>query len=297
MRTGESREVKIIAQVGIAYEVLRWEEKALVDAAKEIGLDVRLIHLHTAYLPVGCNSSKEAYEGLDLVLQRAISHSVGLNSTLAFESAGIRVINNSLAMAISINKLWTLRVLAQAGIKVPETIITFDFESSVKAAQVLGYPVVVKPIDGSWGRLIAMARDEEELRAIIEHRSYMANPVMKVNMLQEFVKKPDRDLRVFVVGDEVVTAIYRISNHWITNTARGGVAVPAKVDEELANLVLKVAKLVNIEVAGIDVFEDPERGYIVNEINATPEFKNTVKATGCQIQFKIMEYVKSQVRR
>lgn len=289
--------MKIIAQIGIAYEVLRWEEKALIDAAKELGLEIQLLHLHTLHLPVGLKNGKELYSNIHTILQRSISHAVALNSTLVFESAGLRVVNNSLATAMAMNKLWTLRMLLQSNIPVPETIITFDFEPSLKAAELLRYPVVVKPIDGSWGRLIAMARDEEELRAIIEHRSYIPNPVMKVNMVQEYVKKPNRDLRVFVVGDEVVAAIYRVSNHWITNTARGGTAIAANIDQELAELALKVAKSINGEVLGVDIFEDSERGYIVNEINAIPEFKNTVKATGCPIHIKIIEYIKSLVKR
>lgn len=287
----------IIAQIGITYEVIRWEEKALVEAAKELNLDVKLIHLHSSYLLVGPNGRKELDSELSVVLQRAISHTIALNSTLALESMGIRVINNSLSTAIAMNKLWTLRMLSSIGIATPDTVISFDFDSCLKAVNVLHYPVVVKPIDGSWGRLIAMARDEEELRALVEHRSYIPNPVMKVNMLQEFVKKPNRDIRVFVVGDEIPAAIYRVSNHWITNTARGGMAVPAKIDQSLEELALKVAKIINTEIVGVDIFEDQERGYIVNEVNAIPEFKNTVKATGCPIHVKIMEYIKNLVKK
>jgi len=212
--------VKIIAQIAITYELIRWEEKTLIETAKEQGLDVRLLHLHTLYIPIGGQTPRELYA--DVVLQRAISHSIALNSTIALESLGLRVVNNSLATAIAMNKLWTLKVLSQNKIPVPRTLIAFDFEPSVDAAKALGYPVVIKPIDGSWGRLIAMARDNEELRALIEHRNYIPNPTMKVNMIQEYVRKPDRDLRIFVIGDEVATAIYRVSNHWITNTARGG---------------------------------------------------------------------------
>ncbi|MEM1526028.1 MAG: lysine biosynthesis protein LysX [Ignisphaera sp.] len=295
MKTGESREVDVIAQIGLAYEILRWEEKALIEAAKEINLGVKLLHLHVACMSVGKRSTEEL--GVDIILQRAISHAIALNSTLALESMGMRVLNSSITTAIAMNKLWTLKVLAQKGLPIPNTIITFDFDPSLKAAQILGYPVVIKPIDGSWGRLIAMARDEEELRALLEHRSYISNPSIKVNMIQEFVKKPGRDLRIFVVGEEVVTAIYRVSNHWITNTARGGIALPAKIDQEVEELTLKAAKAVEGEILGVDVFEDPSRGYIVNEINAIPEFKNTVKVTGVPLHRKMMEYVKNLVKR
>jgi len=291
--------VGFIANSIMLYEVLRWEEKAILDAAKEMGLELEPIHLYNTILRVGENGLKSSalLSSVEIALQRAISHAIALNSTIALESLGIRVINSSMSTAIAMNKLWTLSILSRNNIKTPRTLITFSEESCYKAAQVIGYPVVLKPIDGSWGRLISMARDEEELRSVIEHRNYIPNPSMKVHMIQEFVNKPNRDIRVFVIGDEVPTAIYRVSNHWITNTARGGKAEPAKIDDELRELVLKTAKLIGIEIAGIDVFEDMERGYVVNEINAVPEFKNTVAATGVKLQLKIAEYIKTQLRK
>jgi [lysine-biosynthesis-protein LysW]--L-2-aminoadipate ligase len=283
------------------YEVLRWEEKAILDSAKEIGLDFTPIHLHTTFFCVSNDSFENPFcktlSQAPIALQRSISHANVLSSTLALEAMGIRVVNNSISTAISMNKLWTLTILSRNSIPIPRTIIAYSEEVCYNAARFLEYPVVVKPIDGSWGRLIAMARDDEELRAIIEHRSYLPNPVMRVHMIQEFVKKPNRDIRVFVVGDEVPAAIYRVSNHWITNTARGGKAVPARVDEELKELALRVAKLIGVEIAGIDVFEDRNRGYIVNEVNAVPEFKNTVMVTGVKIHLKIVEYLKNQLKK
>ncbi|PUA31822.1 MAG: lysine biosynthesis protein LysX [Zestosphaera tikiterensis] len=287
-----------MSKVGISYEVLRWEEKVLIEAVRKVGLEVVPLHLHNVKLFTD-PSKRELEEGLggvELILQRAISHAIALNSTLVFESMGVRVVNNSTSLAVATNKLWTLKKLVESGIRVPNTAVAFSDEASFKCAELLKYPVVVKPIDGSWGRLIALARDEEELRAVLEHRSYIPSPTMKVYMIQEFVKKPGRDVRVLVVGDEVVAAIYRVSNHWITNAARGGNALPAKVDEEMKEIALKVAEVVNGKVLGIDIFEDPERGYLVNEVNAVPEFKNAAAATGIAIHLKIAEYLKSQVR-
>lgn len=296
MKTGESSSLKgfPVVKLGIVYEVARWEEKALVEAARELGLEVELIHLHSVYLPIGGSNEYN----IDIALQRAISHAVALNSTIALESMGIRIINNSLSTAIAMNKLWTARILVSNGIKIPRTIVTFGYEPSVKAVEALGgYPIVMKPIDGSWGRLISLVRDHEELRTLLEHREFIPNPVMRINMVQEFVKKPGRDIRIFVIGDEAPVAIYRVSEHWITNTARGGFALPAKVDSELEEIAIKTAKIVGGEFLGIDIFEDPGRGYLVNEINAVPEFKNTVRVTGYRIHVKVMEYVKQVARK
>ncbi|MEM4756989.1 MAG: lysine biosynthesis protein LysX [Desulfurococcaceae archaeon] len=281
-------------KLGIVYEVIRWEEKALMEAARELGVELKLIHLHSVYMPIGSSNK----DHVDIALQRALSHAIALNSTIALESANIRVINNSLSTAIAMNKLWTAQILVSRGIKVPRTIIAFDHEPSTKAVEALGgYPVVIKPIDGSWGRLVSLARDHEELRSLLEHRSFIPNPIMRIFMIQEFVKKPGRDIRVFVIGEEVPVAIYRASEHWITNTARGGVALPAKVDSELEEIAIKTAKAIGGEFMGIDVFEDPERGYIVNEVNAVPEFKNTVRVTGYKVHVKVIEYVKQVARK
>jgi len=284
--------VGFIARVGIAYEVLRWEEKALIEAAKELGLEIKLLHLHSMFVPVGFGDFD-----VDIVVQRCVSHVVAFNSTVVFESLGLRVVNNSLSTAIAMNKLWTLKILSENNIPIPRTYMTLSYEPSVEVAKIIGYPVVLKPIDGSWGRLIAIARDEEELRALIEHRNYIQNPTTKINMIQQYIKKPNRDIRIFTIGNQIITAIYRVSNHWITNTARGGVAVPAKIDQELEELALRTAKVIGGEVLGIDVFEDPEKGYIVNEVNAVPEFKNTVMVTGVPLHKKIMEYIKGQLKR
>lgn len=288
-----------MAGIAVAYEVMRWEEKAIVEAARELGLNTTLLHLHNTFLFLGKRVSDEGVlaPGDQVVVQRAISHAVALNSTLALESMGFRVVNNSQSLARSLNKVWTLSILSRAGVPTPRTAVAFSEDVCFKLTPLIGYPLVVKPIDGSWGRLIALARDGEELRAILEHRAYIPNPNMKVHMIQEYVRKPGRDLRVFTIGDEVVAAIYRVSEHWITNTARGGKAEPARVDSELEDIVLKATRALGIEFAGVDVFEDRERGYLVNEVNAVPEFKNTVVVTGCKIHVKLVEYLKSLLRK
>ena len=284
----------IIARIGIAYEVLRWEEKALIEAASHYNLEVKSLHLHSTYIPVGL---KQSIDLPDVVIQRCVSHVVAFNSTVVFESLGLRVVNNSLSTAIAMNKLWTLKILSEKGIPIPKTYITLDYGSSIEVAKIIGYPVVLKPIDGSWGRLIALVRDEEELRALIEHRNYIQNPIYRINMIQQYIKKPNRDIRIFIIGNQVVVAMYRVSNHWITNAARGAIGVKAEVDNELEDLAIRTAKAVGGEVLGIDVFEDPEKGYIVNEVNAVPEFKTLVTATNIPIHMKIIEYVKDLIKR
>jgi [lysine-biosynthesis-protein LysW]--L-2-aminoadipate ligase len=279
--------------IALVYDIARWEERAILEAARKRSIRVELLHLETQPLTVSGRPPVEA----DVYLQRCLSHANALSSTIALESTGVRVVNNSRAIVVAHDKLWTLALLSKAGIPTPRTVIAFSESSAMKAAGALGYPVVVKPINGSWGRLVSLAEDEETLRVILEHRVYMNNPFLKVHLIQEFVRKPGRDIRVFVVGDEVPVAIYRVSDHWVTNTARGGRAQPAPIDEELRELSLKTAETLGVEIAGLDVFEDPERGYLVNEVNAVPDFRNTVAVTGYDLPGKIVEYLASTTRR
>lgn len=280
-------------RVGIAYMVARWEEKALVAAARGLGAEPVLLHLPGLHLML-----TEAPDGVPgVVLQRSISHYAALTSTLALEAHGVRVVNSSSATAASNDKIWTASLLRRAGIPMPRTGVAWSSDEALRLAEEIGYPVVVKPSNGSWGRMVARADDEEDLRTILEHREYMPQPEMKVHLIQEYVPKPGRDIRVTVVAGRPVAAIYRYSEHWVTNTARGGRAEPAPVEGELGELAVRAAEALGLEVAGVDLFEHPERGLLVNEVNPVPEFKNTVRVTGVDVAREIMEYVVSLAKR
>jgi len=275
-------------RVAIVYEIVRWEERELIKAARAVGAYVEPVYVKS--LPLYLNGASGGLDA-DIALQRCISHYVALESSVAIEGLGVRVVNTVEATHRAMDKLWTISLLRSRGVPTPRTAVAFSPEAALEVATEFGFPVVVKPVNGSWGRLVSIARDEEELRTIMEHRSYIPSMTSKVHLIQEYVRKPGRDIRVFVVGGEVVAAIYRVSNHWITNTARGGRAVPARADPELEEVSVKAAEAVGGEVLGIDVFEDSGRGYLVNEVNPVPEFKNTVTATGVDIPRKIAEYL------
>jgi [lysine-biosynthesis-protein LysW]--L-2-aminoadipate ligase len=111
--------------------------------------------------------------------------------------------------------------------------------------------------------------------------------------IQEMISKPGRDIRAFVVGDECICAIYRDSPHWITNTARGGKASNCPVTPELNALCVAAARAVGGGVLAVDVLEDPDRGFLVNEINHTMEFRNSIAPTGVDIPGRVVDYALS----
>ncbi|MDM7275280.1 MAG: lysine biosynthesis protein LysX [Thermoprotei archaeon] len=278
--------------IALIYDIARWEERALLEASRKLSVNMTPLHVKSKVFPV-----EGLRENADIGLQRSLSHALALSSTVLFESSGLRVVNTSKAISLAQDKLWTLTLLSKAGIPTPKTVVAFSEQSAMEAAKMIGYPVVVKPVNGSWGKLVSLVEDDETLRVILEHKAFISNPQFKIHLIQEYVRKPGRDIRVFVVGDEVPVAIYRVSSHWITNTARGGLAMPAPIDEELGNLALKASEALGVEVSGIDVFEDPERGYLVNEINAVPDFRNTVAVTGYDLPAKMVEYLVREAKR
>lgn len=285
-----------MVQVLLLYDVLRLEERMLLERLEERGVRVRVLHTRTTVIPLAWEGEPPSTVDGDVALDRCISFYNAVTAAHALESWGVRVVNSGYAIAVTGDKVWTLSLLRRHGVPVPRTLLAYTVDSAVKAAGMLGYPVVLKPVVGSWGRFLALAGDEEAVRAIAEHREYMGGPY-RVHYLQEYIRKPGRDIRAMCVGDSVPAAIYRVSSHWITNTARGGRAEPLRVEGELEDIVLRACRAVGADVAGVDVVEDPERGYLVLEVNGVPEFKNLAAVTGVDVAGLIADHVVALAKR
>lgn len=278
----------------IVYDHMRWEEKALYEACKKRNIDFSLVNAETLSLDITSNNRPEELK--DVVLQRCVSYFRGLHLTAIIESYGIKVINNFRTMEICGNKLLSSLIFKKYNIPTPRTYVAFATEAALAALEKLGYPAILKPVIGSWGRLVSLLKDKTSAIVALEHREMMF-PLYQVYYLQEMIKRPPRDLRVFVIGDEVPVAIYRINeNDWRTNTARGGRVEICPINEEIRELALKAAEAVGGGVFGVDMMES-ENGYVVHEINATVEFRNTVPATGVDIPGMIIDYAIMEGRR
>jgi [lysine-biosynthesis-protein LysW]--L-2-aminoadipate ligase len=188
------------------------------------------------------------------------------------------------------DKILSSLALKEAGVAQPELRIAFTEQSALAAIEELGYPVVLKPAVGSWGRLLSKVNDREAAESILEHKAILGSYHHSIFYIQKYVEKQGRDIRSFVVGHECIAAIYRSSEHWITNTALGGVATGCPVDDKLADVSLRAANAVGGGVVAVDLFETPE-GLLVNEVNYTMEFKNSIDTTGVNIPGKIVDYV------
>ncbi len=274
-------------RVGVLASIIRKEEKLIFQKLEERGVDWEVIDDREVTLDL---ENGDEFRKYDVILERAVNHSRALYALNIFGMWGIPTVNTFEVAETCGNKILTSAALVKAGIPTPKTVIAFTPASALEAIEKIGYPVVLKPAVGSWGRLLSKVNDRDAAEAILEHKKILGTYHHSIFYIQEYVRKPQRDIRAFVVGDETIAAIYRESPHWITNTARGGKASNCPITPELNELCVSAAKAVGGGVVAIDVFEDPDRGLLVNEVNYTMEFRNSIAPTGVDIPGKIVDF-------
>ena len=274
-----------MTRVGFLYTRLRVEEKYLLEELEKYR-DVEIVRINDgdSFFDIG-----QLTEPIDVLFERSISYSRGLYISRIFEAHGVPVVNSSLVAERCGDKYITSQILTQNGIPTPRVLMAFDAESALQAIEAMGYPCVLKPVVGSWGRLLAKVENREVAEALIEHKATLGVN-HQVFYIQEYINKPGRDIRAFVVGDEVICAIYRSSDSWITNTARGGVATNCPVTDEIAELCQHAAHVVGGGLLALDLFET-ENGLTINEINHTMEFRNSIATTAVDIPQKMVKYM------
>lgn len=276
--------------VGFLYTRLRVEEKYLLDELEK-HQDVHLIRIND-----GDRFFDIAHldEPVDVLFERTISYSRGLYISKIYEANGVMVVNSAQVAERCGDKYVTSQILVRENIPTPRVLMAFDEESALQAVETLGYPCVLKPVVGSWGRLLAKIEDRQSAEGFIEHKAALGVN-HQIFYVQEYVNKPGRDIRAFVVGEEPIAAIYRTSENWITNTARGGIASNCPLTPELNEICRRTARAMGGGLLAIDVFET-ENGLTVNEVNHTMEFRNSITTTGVNIPALMVEYVLAQAK-
>jgi [lysine-biosynthesis-protein LysW]--L-2-aminoadipate ligase len=272
-------------KVGFLYTRMRIEEKYLLDELeKRPGVEIiRIPDGDTTF-----DISKKPAE-VDVLFERSISYSRGLYISRIFEAHDIPVINPSILAERCGDKYVTSQILVRAGIPTPRVLMAFDEHSALSAVEQIGYPCVIKPVVGSWGRLLAKVDDRAAAEAFIEHKAALGIN-HQVFYIQEFIAKPGRDIRAFVIGEQPVCAIYRSSENWITNTARGGIATNCPLTASITDLCTQTAQAVGGGLLAMDLFETGS-GMVVNEINHTMEFRNSIATTGVNIPARMVDYL------
>jgi [lysine-biosynthesis-protein LysW]---L-2-aminoadipate ligase len=283
-----------MVRLAILTSRVRVEEKLLIEALRQRAITFDIID--DGELLLDLSRPDERWQAYDAVLCRSMSQTRALAVLHILEHWGVRVYNSATVTATCNDKLLTTLALLRAGIPTPHTLLAFDPQVTIHGIEMFGYPVVLKPITGSWGRLLARINDRDAAEAVLEHQETLGSYQHHLHYVQEHIVKPQRDIRAFVVGDRTICAIYRTSDHWVTNTARGAVACNCPVSPELDRLCVRAAQAVGGGILAIDVLEDPQRGLLINEINATMEFRNSVAPTGVDIPNMMLDYILSGVR-
>lgn len=272
-------------RIGFLYTRLRVEEKHLLEELeKRLNVEVIRINDGERFFDIS-----QPPEKVDVLFERSISYSRGVYISKIFQANGVTVVNTPEVAERCGDKYVTSQILTSAGIPTPKVYMAFDEESALAAVEAMGYPCVLKPVVGSWGRLLAKVDNRSMAESLIEHKASLGVH-HQVFYIQEYINKPGRDIRAFVIDDEPIAAIYRTSENWITNTARGGQASNCPLTTELTEICRKAAQAMGGGLLAIDVFET-ENGFSVNEVNHTMEFRNSIATTGVNIPALMVDYV------
>jgi len=272
-------------RIGLLHSTIREDEKLLIDSARKQNTEIEILDVRGQVFNV-----ETWQKNYDCLLLRCISATAGTHASMFFEHLGLPVVSSLQVMAICENKFLTSLKLKKNKVPTVPFVLALSEHEAIEAVNQLGgYPVVLKPVSGSWGRLLAKINDQDALEAVIEQKHVLGSPSHKAIYIQKYINTNGRDIRVTTVGNRVVCAIYRDADHWITNTARGARASVCKVDKTLEQISLSASQAVGGGVLGIDMFETDD-GYIVNEVNHTPEFKNVQRTTGVNVAKAIIDY-------
>lgn len=279
-------------RIAMTYGRIRPEEKLLLEAFDRHGLACEPVDDRRMVLDLASREPE-----FDVVLDRSLSFGRARTIASIHERAGTTCLNSAAAIALCGDKIETQLACEIAGLPTPQTRVAFSREAALEAIEELGYPAVLKPTIGSWGRLVARLNDRHAAEAVLEDRDVLGNWTHHVYYVQELVKKPGRDIRLFVIGGEAVAAIYRYSDHWITNTARGGRAENCPVDDELQTIGREAARASGADLLAVDVIEDEDGRRLVLELNHSMEFRNSIETTGVDIPARIVEHVAARAER
>ena len=282
-------------KICIVFDRLRTEEKLLQKNAEELGYETSMIDAKITSFDT--DSKPENFKFGDVVLERCVSYYRGLHFTACLEFMDIPVINKFDVANTCGNKMITSMLLKKNNIPTPKTYFSFSAETALENFENIGYPLVIKPIIGSWGRSVMPIKDKDTAEAVIENRQVTDGPQDRIYYLQEMIDRPPRDIRVITVGDQAISAMYRKSSGGFkTNIALGADPELCDITKEIEDLCDKTSKAVGGGILGIDLMEDKERGLVVHEVNNTVEFKGLVKVSKRNIPKEMIDYAVRNIK-
>ena len=285
-----------MSKVCIVFDRLRTEEKMLQKEASNLGHDA--VMLDAKITQINTDSKREDYDFGDIVLERCVSYFRGLHFTAGLEFMDMPVLNKFDVANVCGNKLFMTLLLKKNNIPTPKTYFSFSKEGASENLEKVGYPLVIKPVIGSWGRGVMPIKDKDTMEAVFEIRDITDSPHDRIYYLQELIKRPPRDIRVITVGDEPIAAMYRKSSGGFkTNIALGAEPELCEITKEMEDMATKASKAMGGGILGIDMMEDEQRGLVVHEVNNTVEFRGLAKVAKRNIPKEMIEFALNYVRK
>lgn len=285
-----------MSKICIVFDRLRTEEKMLEKEASNLGHDAVMLDAKTTQ--INTDSKRNDFDFGDVVLERCVSYFRGLHFTASLEFMDVPVLNKFQVANQCGNKMFMTLLLKKYNVPTPKTYFSFSSESASENIEKIGYPLVIKPVIGSWGRGVMQLKDKDTADALFEIRDITDSPHDRIFYLQELVKRPPRDIRVITVGDEPIAAMYRKSSGGFkTNIALGADPELCEITKEIEAISTKASKAMGGGILGIDIMEDEKRGLVVHEVNNTVEFKGLARVSRRNIPKEMVEFALNYVRK
>jgi [lysine-biosynthesis-protein LysW]--L-2-aminoadipate ligase len=285
-------------QVGIAYSRIRQDEKLLLSELRDHGHDVVKIDVRKTTFDI--QTAPEVFAELDVVVDRCLATSRSLYLSQFCQAYGVPIVNAAETSQRCADKVHNSLQLEQAGVPTPATTVAFTTESALETVEAFGYPCVLKPVIGSWGRLVAKIDSRSAAEAILEHKATLGHYEHKVFYIQEYVDKPGRDIRVLAADGEAIAGMTRSADHWLTNAAKGAETDAFELDSEAREIVARASEAVGGGLLGIDLMEtdagdEEAASYTVHEINHTPEFKSLQETVDVDVAAGVVDWLEDTV--
>ncbi len=285
-----------MSKICIVFDRLRSEEKMLEKEALNLGHEA--VMLDAKITQINTDSQKRDFDFGDVVLERCVSYFRGLHFTASLEFMDVPVLNKFFVANQCGNKMFMTLMLKKYNVPTPKTYFSFSSESALENIEKIGYPLVIKPVIGSWGRGVMQVKDKDTADALFEIRDITDSPHDRIFYLQEVINRPPRDIRVITIGDEPIAAMYRKSSGGFkTNIALGADPELCEITKEIEEIAIKASKAMGGGILGIDIMEDEKRGFVVHEVNNTVEFKGLSKVSKRNIPKEMVEFALNYVRK
>ncbi len=285
-----------MSKICIVFDRLRSEEKMLEKEALNLGHEA--VMLDAKITQINTDSQKSDFDFGDVVLERCVSYFRGLHFTASLEFMDVPVLNKFFVANQCGNKMFMTLMLKKYNVPTPKTYFSFSSESALENIEKIGYPLVIKPVIGSWGRGVMQVKDKDTADALFEIRDITDSPHDRIFYLQEVINRPPRDIRVITIGDEPIAAMYRKSSGGFkTNIALGADPELCEITKEIEEIAIKASKAMGGGILGIDIMEDEKRGFVVHEVNNTVEFKGLSKVSKRNIPKEMVEFALNYVRK